>query len=136
MPAAAERHDALLSSRVVHGVRRSGGHTGAATAAGARLVGRWLWGEGGPLPRRPPRRVDRRALREQPSGTVQEWGASIYASGHTDAGRSILGMDSERTRSVLGGQRHTSAHWRFGLGVLLFSANVGHDVGCGGGEQV
>ena len=119
MPAAAERHDALLSSRVVHGVRRSGGHTGAATAAGARLVGRWLWGEGGPLPRRPPRRVDRRALRE-----------------HDDADRSILGMDSERTRSVLGGQRHTSAHWRFGLGVLLFSANVGHDVGCGGGEQV
>ena len=39
MPAAAERHDALLSSRVVHGVRRSGGHTGAATAAVSLGVG-------------------------------------------------------------------------------------------------
>jgi len=57
-----QRHDALLSSRVVHGVRPSGGHTGAATAAGARVGGRWLWGEGGPLLRRPPWCMDRRAV--------------------------------------------------------------------------
>ena len=53
---------------------------------------------------------------------VQEWGASMYAD------RSILGMDT-------GGPAANGTHRRFGLGVLLFSANVGHDVGWGAASR-